>query len=420
MRQDVGKENLTQRISGGYILPSPPYSYMKFSASLLLISLLTPSLYAAPFIPAEEELVLERLPFKASDPVAKKSSALRAELKLTPSDPNIAAALAKTYYDAGVNYGDPRFISYAEASLQAWWKLPSPPAAILKIRAAIYQYRHEFSKARDDLARVLTANPLDAEALALSAAIYMVQARYPEAKADCRALQNSSSVLIASACSATLDALTGQLRKSYTDLVQVYRDSPTAPADEKLWVLTRLAEMQERAGNSEAAEMHYREALRLGTTQVFLLASYADFLLDQQRPAEALALLINAPPADGLLLRQVLAAKASASVEAARLAAALRARFAAANQRGDKTHQQEEARFALEIEGQTAKALQLAAENWQVQREPRDARILLEAALAAKNPQSAKPVIVWLKESGIEDQRLLNLKQRIDAAATLP
>lgn len=393
---------------------------MKISASLLLALLFAPYLSAAPFTPAQDDIILERLPIKPTDPLMQKSAALRAELKRLPSDPDIAAALARTYYDTGVNYGDPRYIGYAEASLQPWGKLPNPPPAILKVRAAIYQYRHDFSKARNDLAQVLTANPLDAEGLALSAAIYMVQARYSEAKVDCRALQKSSSVLIGNACLATLEALTGQLNQSYADLAQLYRRSATAPAEEKLWVLTRLAEMQERAGNTEMAEARYREALSLGITQVFLLAAYADFLLDQRRYSDVLTLLNNAPLTDGLLLRQVLAATAAGSAEAGKYAAVLRARFAAANQRGDKTHQQEEARFALEIENQPVRALQLATENWQVQKEPRDARILLEAALVSKNVAAARPVLSWLQESGIEDQRLLYFKQRLNATATRP
>ena len=393
---------------------------MKNTVSFLLVLLLPPCLYAAPFKPAQDDTILERLPFKPTDPLVQKSAALRAELKRLPSDPDIAAALAKSYYDTGVNYGDPRYISYAEASLLPWWKLPNPPSAILKVRAAIYQYRHDFSKARSDLTQVLAANPLDAEGLALSAAIYMVQARYPEAKTDCQALQKSSSALIGGACSATLNALTGQLTPSYAHLVQLYRRTPSAPAEEKLWVITRLAEMQERAGNTEMAEAHYREALSLGITQVFLLAAYADFLLDQRRYSDVLTLLNNAPATDGLLLRQVLAAKAAGLAKAEEFAVVLQRRFAAANQRGDKTHQQEEARFALEIENRPVRALQLATENWQVQKEPRDARILLEAALLAKNATAAEPVLSWLKESGIEDQRLLYLKQRLNATATRP
>ena len=56
---------------------------------------------------------------------------------------------------------------------------------------------------------------------------------------------------------------------------------------------------------------------------------------------------------------------------------------AAAEMRGDTVHQQEEARFALHIKNDAKNALRLAGENWKVQREPRDAQIFLEAALAA-------------------------------------
>ena len=63
----------------------------------------------------------------------------------------------------------------------------------------------------------------------------------------------------------------------------------------------------------------------------------------------------------------------------------LKARFDAAALRGDKLHQQEEARFPLASAAATRRArCALARENWTLQREPRDARVLLEAALAAR------------------------------------
>jgi hypothetical protein len=48
-----------------------------------------------------------------------------------------------------------------------------------------------------------------------------------------------------------------------------------------------------------------------------------------------------------------------------------------------------------------------------VQKEPRDARVLLEAALAAKSPATASPVVQWLRESHIEDARLRNLARQL-------
>src|SRR5262249_20308787 len=83
----------------------------------------------------------------------------------------------------------------------------------------------------------------------------------------------------------------------------------------------------------------------------------------------------------------------------------LRSRFDAAALRGDKLHQQEEARFNLYLIGDKAKALALAQENWTLQREPRDARILLEAALAMKDPAAAPGALQWLRDAGHEGPR---------------
>jgi hypothetical protein len=86
-------------------------------------------------------------------------------------------------------------------------------------------------------------------------------------------------------------------------------------------------------------------------------------------------------------------------------------RFAAAKQRGDTTHQAEEARYQLRLRGNTKEALRLATENYRVQREPRDARILLEASVAAGDPAAAQAVRDWLASSGFEDARLRRLAQ---------
>ena len=82
------------------------------------------------------------------------------------------------------------------------------------------------------------------------------------------------------------------------------------------------------------------------------------------------------------------------------------ARFEAARLRGDSVHQREEARFALAVARDPARALRLAEQNWRVQKEPADARVLLEAAAAARAPAAAAPVLAWLADTGCEWPRL--------------
>ena len=81
--------------------------------------------------------------------------------------------------------------------------------------------------------------------------------------------------------------------------------------------------------------------------------------------------------------------------------------------RGDTTHEQEESRFSLVVMKQPQEALRLALSNWRVQREPRDARAVLEAALALKDAAAAKPVLDWMAQTGIEDWYLRKLAAQL-------
>ena len=65
------------------------------------------------------------------------------------------------------------------------------------------------------------------------------------------------------------------------------------------------------------------------------------------------------------------------------------------------------------MQGQPAQALALASENYAQQREPADARLLLEAAVAARQPAAAAPVLKWMAESGIESTALKALATQL-------
>src|SRR3546814_15165941 len=84
-------------------------------------------------------------------------------------------------------------------------------------------------------------------------------------------------------------------------------------------------------------------------------------------------------------------------------------RLSATRTGGEAKHRREEARYLLELRHEPAAALKLAIANWSVQREPLDARIFLECAVAAKDPAAAQPVRDWMTQTGIEDPRLHRL-----------
>ena len=118
---------------------------------------------------------------------------------------------------------------------------------------------------------------------------------------------------------------------------------------------------------------------------------------------------------DALLLRLAIAEDMVSSAERQAHIQALRDRFAAARLRGDSVHRREEARFTLRLLQKPRPSLQLARDNWEVQREPMDARLLLEAALAAGDRAAARPALEFLTRSGLEDPILARLAAALQA-----
>ena len=126
-----------------------------------------------------------------------------------------------------------------------------------------------------------------------------------------------------------------------------------------------------------------------------------------------LPLLKDGARADVLMLRLALAAKATGDARAAGWTRELAARFDAARARGDSTHEKEESRFALALLGDAPRALTLARANYALQREAADARVLLEAAVAARQPEAAAPVLAWLASGPVEDAALRTLAAQL-------
>lgn len=378
--------------------------------------LLAAAALAAPYVPQDDATVLERLPVKPTEPAARELRDLRARLAAQPDDSETAVDLARRYFRLALSEGDPRFVGYAEAALRPWWGDKNPPHDVLVMRALLQQYRHDFDGALDTLAAAAKSDPSDPEVHLWRAAILLVQADYAGAASACDALRGTGHTLDYAGCKTSVDGVTGNAARAYAMLSDNLAGSRRVRSGAKLWMLTRLAEFSLVLGDDDRAEQHFREARSLGVNDQFLLAAYADFLLDRGRPAEVVALLNDWSRSDTLLLRLALAEKATQAPTLDEHVRALKARFEAAALRGDKLHQQEEARFHLYLLGQPARALTLAQENWALQREPRDARILLEAAIAANDPTAAQPALDWLTRSGYEDPHLRKLAAQLDTS----
>jgi hypothetical protein len=81
----------------------------------------------APYVPASDSQVLERLPFKSGDPAMRELRALHSQLTREPDNLPLTLRLAQGYLELGRVTGDPRYAGYAEAALAPWWHLQQAP-----------------------------------------------------------------------------------------------------------------------------------------------------------------------------------------------------------------------------------------------------------------------------------------------------
>lgn len=370
-------------------------------------------------IPLDRNEVVLAQPLSARRGDQQIIEQLRRDARSQTLDCAQAVLLAESLVREARRAGDPRYLGQAEAALRTWWSETAVPTRLLVLRAGLKQARHDFAGARHDLQLGLQQDPHDPQAWLTQGSVQLVQADYAGAASSLLTAYRLGAGLPAQTAIAILASMKGRSEQAQAQLKDAIAAAGTAsPVEERAWALTILGEIEYRSGHLHEAIPHLRAALTLNPNESYLLGALSEALLDAQKPAEAMAIVADQTANTGLLLRLALAEQAMVSQ---RLAAPnlkahiaeLGRRFDLAASTRDEQHLREEARFRLSFDRAPAAALDLALKNWRIQREPADARILLESALAAKNPRAAQPVIDWMEANRIEDPQLRDLRAEL-------
>lgn len=378
-------------------------------AVVLLLAGIAFASSAAPRVPDSDQVVLERLP---SSPLDGELETLRRTLHARPRDLKLASTTAWKLVLQARRLGDPRYLGYAQAVLRPWWQQPLAPTEVLLVRATIRQNRHQFDAAIEDLERVLEREPGHVNARLTLAVVQVVTGSPRAALESCSKLVSTAGHLVRVACHSLAAGHAGDLDGAYRRLVRgVARDRRAAPSL-RAWSFGILADIAYRMGHAEAARQHLVQAIALDADDRFVRLQLADLMLAEGQLGDVESLLAPIADSDAALLRRALAAKRQDDERHVALSATLQRRFDEQRRRGDSTHRGAEARYLLHLRAKPYEALQAAIENWALQREPADARILLESALASKDIEAAMPVLDWMRRTGIEDVHLEALVQR--------
>jgi predicted Zn-dependent protease len=355
-----------------------------------------------------DDTVIESLPNASR--VSAQERSLRQKLTKQPTNAGAAVALAQILIIRSRSEGDPRPAGQALAALMPWPDAATAPIEVLMQRANAQQHLHDFQSARLNLEQLVKREPRHAQAWLTLATLHRLQGRYAASNQACSAVERAGEAFFAQACFAENWGLQGQTRKARGAL-QALAANDGSSLDQRAWLLTTLAELEARSLRLAAAELAYKAAMLSSPRDAYAAVSYADFLLQQNRAADVVALLKGQTRSDAVLLRLTWARQQLKAPQAAQDLKELSERMAQDKLSAQERlgHAREHAMFALWIQKDAKRALELARSNVTVQREPVDMLLLAQAARAIPASQQAaalKEVGQVKKQMGLFDERL--------------
>lgn len=326
--------------------------------------------------------------------------AAMADQRAAPMDLAKAQDAARALIDEGRNRGDSRLVGAAVGVLRPF--LTNPAADTLYLAATARQYQHDFTGALGLLDQALVLSPVDINARLSRATILTVRGDYAAARQDCQRITAQNRPDIGFLCLATTETLTAN-GPGYAKRLQAILDQPGI-LDPQLrgWAMGLIAEIALQRGDKALARAQLEAVLADDPLALRERVMLADLLLGDGKALAAQDLLAPAPETDGVLIRRVLAARALGdTAEGARLAAVLDKRFKLNLDLGLTAHAREEGLYFLTIAHDPVQALARAKVNWALQHEVEDARLLLQSAEAAGQPEAAQPVRDWMAKMAV-------------------
>lgn len=352
--------------------------------------------------PTSDDEVVETLPAVTRNRLPLSASTKRPP---TPADAAVAAQLAQSAISVARQTGDTRYWGRAQAQLAPWWDKADAPADLAILQATVQQGRHEFAASRTVLTAALARAPGHAQGWLNLAALERLSARYPEALAACDAVERAGQAFYAQACRLETESLQGRQTQA-ADGLKMLMDTARNAA-QRSWLMSLLAENDERAGHDAQAATAYAASLD-AEPDLYTAIAYSDLLLRTGKPEQALKILAPLPETDAVVLRRGAAWKRLGDARWTAQRQMLTERVQEQKRRGDDPmlHGRELALAALWLDDDAAAALQLANVNLQLQREPIDWWVALQSARQTQQSDAVASITAAIDAAGLQDKRL--------------
>ena len=378
-----------------------------------------------PYTPDSADRIVETLPTAIVELAADIRRTQRSPSNSTTENNADIMQRAMDSYQVALATGEARAYGRTLSILHSWPERENKPVMYHILLAAVLQHNHEFDAALEQLQPVLAAetngtdrlSPSQAQAqtqaLMMQSQIGLVTADYALVKQSCNRLQDSARRPVFVNCQAQLDGVTGNTGAALTLIADTFRTGTDLNTLDYQELLTTAAVVAHRTGEQSQAEAYYQGAMRFAPDNNYLNVNYSNLLLEQSRFDELIALL--SPDADStmnaelrILLARALRARGTEDdrEQAAEIIDVLTQEFELALMRNEAIPHKEFAQHSLYLVDSPVAALSAARENWMLQKEPSDTRLLAQAAVANDDQETLSEIEQWINDVGTQDVRL--------------
>ena len=335
-----------------------------------------------------------------------------------PQDLSAALAYARAVFTLGLTEGDLRWYGSAKAALAPWWTAQGGSADLFFLRGLVKQGFHDFEAGLQDIQRAIALEPARAEFWSWRFALHLLLADMAAARQDTEEMARLFGNTEADVYRAVLLYRTGQPQRAVQMLARSIRLPEFQDASSQDWLSFHLGEAHRVAGQAVQAEAVWGQRLQRHPQSHLLRLSLADLLNQQGRFAQAKSVAMyrqTSALTDALLMQALLASRGLQEPAQATLAAQMAARLKSQALRQEALIERPKLIYQIAYGQDVAAGLALSIDNWQLQKEPPDALLFVQAALALGQAPAAAPVLAWARDTGYTDPQLASLLTQLTA-----
>lgn len=335
-----------------------------------------------------------------------------------PQNLDASLAYARAVFTLGLTEGDLRWFGSAKAALTPWWQATDLPADGFFLRGLVKQGFHAFDAGLQDIQQAIAKDPRRAEFWSWRFALHLLLADMAAARQDTEDMARLFGSQEAQVYRAVLLYRTGQPQPAIGLLNTAIRAAQFQDPSSQDWLAFHLGEAHRVAGQSDQAMAVWEKQLKASPSSHLLRLSLAELLNQQGQYRQARSVATAAHNAtssmtDALLMQALLASRGLKDADEARLASQMDARLKSQALRQESLIERPKLIYQIAYGQDLAAGLALSIENWRLQKEPPDAVLFIQAALALGQARAAEPVVLWAEKTGYTDPQLTPLIQQL-------